>query len=105
MNQQIRAIFLEVRRQLFGTHSSLHNRRSGTLILTRHTVRKMAQYRIDGETLDNAFRHGIEIRAGTIIHTYPGYSIGLYYKADESPSNKPSQPDERFVITTCWRGK
>jgi hypothetical protein len=88
-----------------GRHNSPLKRRSGKLILTRHTVQKMAQYRIDGETLDNAFRHGIEVRAGKIIHKYPRYSICLYYKADESPSTKPLQPDERFVITTCWRGK
>ena len=86
-------------------HINLHHRRSGTLMLTRHTVQKMAQYRIESDTLDNAFRHGTEVRAGKIMHKYPRYSIGLYYTADESPSRQPLESEKRVVMTTCWRGK
>jgi hypothetical protein len=64
MKQVLKDIFREAVRQLFGRQLSLFKKRGGKLIITPYTLRKMAQYRIDYETLENAFRHGIEYKAG-----------------------------------------
>jgi hypothetical protein len=68
----------------------------------------MTEHKLDRETLENAFRHGRQARAGKIIHKYARYSIGLYYKRLEgSPIRKPLQtePEDTYLITTCWRGR
>ena|SRR5438477_6370615 len=104
MHEQAQAIFLEVIRQVFGGDLAPLKPRRGTLILTRYTAQKMGEYKIDGETLENAFRFGVEYRTGKIIHKYARYCIGLYYKAVNEGASKKNQMDKSFVITTCWKG-
>jgi hypothetical protein len=97
-------IFREVIRQLLGMRLAPFKRRQGKLILTAYTVRKMAEYRIDGETLENAFRFGVEYRRGKIIHKYARHTIGLYYKAVNPPVRRRMKEEKSFMITTCWKG-
>jgi hypothetical protein len=103
MNNLILDLGKEVLRQLFG----LAKPRSGKLVLTRYAFQKMTEYQLDQETLENAFRHGSQSRAGKITHKYARYSIGLYYKRLDSPIRKPLQtePETTYLITTCWRGR
>jgi hypothetical protein len=79
--------------------------RRGKIIVTPHTVRKMAQYQVDGETLENAFRFGAEYRAGKIIHKYARHTIGLYYKVGNPSVRKNKQAEKLYVVTTCWKGR
>jgi hypothetical protein len=103
MKQLILDIGKEALRQLFG----LQKPRSGKLVLTRYAFQKMTDYKLDRETLENAFRHGRQARAGKITHKYARYSVGLYYKRLESPIRKPMQtePETTYLITTRWRGR
>jgi hypothetical protein len=89
----------DILKQLSGVDIAASSSRSGRIILTRRATQKMLQYRIDDKTLENAFRHGFEYTYGKIVQKYPGYSVGLYYKAVEEKDGK------RFVITTCWKGR
>jgi hypothetical protein len=103
MNKLIRDLGREALRQLFG----IQQPRGGKLTLTAHAVRKMNEYNLDRETIENAFRHGKKGRGATITHRYARYSIGLYYKRIDSPIRKPlqSEPENTYLITTCWRGR
>jgi hypothetical protein len=101
MNKLILDIGKEVLRQLFG----LQKPRSGKLVLTRYAFQKMAEHKLDRETLENAFRHGRQSRVGKIIHKYARYSIGLYYKRLDSPIQNPRESETTYLITTCWRGR
>ena len=96
----IKDIGREALRQLFG----LQKPRGGRIKLTSHTLRKMAEYKLDLVTVENAFRHGRLARAGKIIHKYARYSIGLYYKRIE-PAIGISKPEATYLITTCWKGR
>jgi len=97
----IKGIFSEVFRQLFG----LQKRRGGKLILTRHTLQKMGEYKVDQEILEGAFRYGIEYNRGKILRKFGRYSVGLYYKTYMLPVNKANQVEETYLITTCWIGR
>ena len=101
MNQVIHDIGREALRQLFGFQKP----RSGKLVLTRYAFQKMTDYKLDQETLENAFSHGKQARAGKITHKYAHYSVGLYYKRLDSPIQKPLQSENTYLITTCWRGR
>jgi hypothetical protein len=57
---------MEAIAQLFG----LQKPRSGKLVLTRYAFQKMTEHKLDRETLENAFRHGKQARAGKITHKY-----------------------------------
>jgi hypothetical protein len=101
MKQFIKDIGMEVFRQVFG----LQKPRTGKIVLARHAFQKMTEYKLDRETVENAFRHGKRGRAGMIIHKYARYSIGLYYKRLQTSLNNPLQPEATFLITTCWKGR
>jgi hypothetical protein len=101
MKQLIQDIFRDILTQVFG----VRKQRRGILTLTNHAYRKMAQYKIDTATFENAFKHGDEYRPGKISHKYTHYAIGLYYRLEERSKNPESQSDNRYVITTCWRGR
>src|SRR6267142_5249541 len=101
MKQFIKDIGREALRQLFG----LQKPRGGKIVLTRHTVQKMTEHKLDRETLENAFRHGRRGRAGMIMHKYARYSIGLYYKRLQPSIQNLRQPEITYLITTCWRGR
>jgi hypothetical protein len=91
----------EALRQLFG----LQKPRGGRIVLTRYAFRKMNEYKLDVETLENAFRHGRQTRVGKIIHKYARYSIGLYYKRMEPSLRNLGQMETTYLITTCWKGR
>jgi hypothetical protein len=101
MKQFIKDIGREALKQLFGLQKS----RGGKIVLTSHAVRKMAEHKLDRETIENAFRHGRQGRGGMIIHKYAHYSIGLYYKRLQPPIQKPPQSETTYLITTCWKGR
>jgi len=102
MNELIRGLGREALRQLFG----LKQPRNGKIVLTRYAFQKMTDYKLDRETLENAFRHGKESRRGKITHKYTRYSVGLYYIRLGSPIQRPqSAPGDTFLITTCWKGR
>jgi hypothetical protein len=101
MKQLIQDIGREALRQLFG----LQKPTGGKIVLSPHAASKMTEYKLDRETLENAFRHGRQTGAGTIIHKYARFSIGLYYKRIESSIQKPLQSENTYLITTCWKGR
>jgi hypothetical protein len=101
MNQVIQDMGREALAQLFG----LQKPRSGKIVLTRYAAQKMTEHKLDRETIENAFRHGRQGRAGKIIHKYARYSIGLYYKRIESSIQKPLQSENTYLITTCWKAR
>ena len=101
MNQLIHDMGREALRQLFG----LREPRGGKLVLSRHAFQKMTEYQLDRETLEHAFRHGRQGRAGKITHKYAHYSVGLYYKRLDSPIQKPQESEDTYLITTCWKGR
>jgi hypothetical protein len=101
MNQVIHDIGREALRQLFG----LQKPRGGKLVLTHYAFQKMTEHKLDRETLENAFRHGKQARAGKITHKYARYSVGLYYKRLDSPIQNPMEPQDTYLITTCWKGR
>ena len=105
MKQLIHDMGREALRQLFG----LQQPRAGKVVLSRHAVQKMTEYKLDREAIENAFRHGRRGRPGQIIHKYARYSIGLYYKRLEPSIQKPPQPEPEpepaYLITTCWKGR
>jgi hypothetical protein len=103
MNQVLHDIGREALRQLFG----LQKPRGGKLILTRYAFQKMTDYQLDRETVENAFRHGRKSQGGKIIHKYARYSVGLYYKRLDPPIriDQQSEPEDTYLITTCWKGR
>src|SRR5687767_9464028 len=101
MRQFIKDIGMEVVRQVFG----LQKPRGGKIVLTRHAFQKMTEHKLDLETIENAFRYGKRGRAGMIMHKYARYSIGLYYKRLQTSLKSPLQPENTYLITTCWRGR
>ena len=101
MKQFIKNIGMGVLRQLFG----LSQPRAGRITLTAHAFQKMSEYKLDAETVENAFRHGKRGRAGMITHKYARYSIGLYYKRLQTSLKNPLQPEDTYLITTCWKGR
>jgi hypothetical protein len=88
MKQLIIDMGREALRQLFG----LQKPRGGKLVLTRYAFQKMTEFKLDRDTLENAFRHGRQARAGKITHKYARYSVGLYYKRLYSPIHSESTP-------------
>lgn len=101
MKQLIHDMGRELLRQLFG----LQKQRGGKIVLSRHAASKMTEYKLDRETLENAFRHGRQTGAGKIIHKYARFSIGLYYKRIESSIKNSLQSENIYLITTCWKGR
>jgi hypothetical protein len=101
MKQFIKDIGREALRQLFG----LQKPHGGKIVLSAHAASKMTEYKLDRETLENAFRHGRQAKAGKITHKYANYSVGLYYKHLDSPIQNPREPKDTYLITTCWRGR
>jgi hypothetical protein len=101
MKQIIKDIGMEIFRQVFGVQKP----RSGSLVLTRNAIQKMTEHNLDRETLENAFRHGKRGRAGMIMHKYARYSVGLYYKRLQTSIKRPVQPENTYLITTCWKGR
>ena len=101
MNQIIQDMGREALAQLSGFQKP----RSGKIVLTGYAARKMTEFKLDRETIENAFRHGRQGRAGKIIHKYARYSIGLYYKRIESSIQKPLQSENTYLITTCWKAR
>ena len=101
MKQFIKTIGMGVLRQLFG----LSQPRGGRITLTAHAFQKMTEYKLDPETVENAFRHGKRGRAGMIIHKYARYSIGLYYKRLETSLKSPLQPETRILLQHAGRGR
>ncbi len=91
MKQILKDFGMDMLRQLFGWGKP----RNGQLMLTRHAVHKLHEYRLDVETLRDVFRHG-ERSGEKITRQYANYSVGLYYKYDAAQG--------KFVITTCWKG-
>ena len=101
MNHVVQDLGREALAQLFG----LQKPRTGKIILTRYAFQKMTEHKLDRETLENAFRHGKQARAGKITHKYARYSVGLYYKRLDSPIRNPLEPEDTYLITTCWKGR
>src|SRR4030095_6358177 len=66
---------------------------------------QMTETKLAQETLDKAFRNGRQARAEKITHKYARYSVGLYYKRLDSPIQNPQEPQDTYLITTCWRGR
>jgi hypothetical protein len=91
MHEILKDFGLDMLRQLFGWGTP----REARLILTRHALNKMHEYQLDVATLRDVFRHG-ERTEEKITRQYPSYTVGLYYKYDEA--------QQKFVITTCWKG-
>jgi hypothetical protein len=92
MKQAIYTLWGDIIRQLFGWGRP----RGGKLIITRHTVNRMHEQQLDVDTLEDVFRHGDEGQHGKITRQYASYSVGLYYRYDET--------ENTYVITTCWKG-
>jgi hypothetical protein len=91
MKQFFTDFAVDMLRQLFGWGKP----RDVRLILTRHAVNKMHEYQLDVATIKDVFRYG-ERTGEKITRQYANYSVGLYYKYDEAQN--------KFVITTCWKG-
>src|SRR5690349_10768373 len=81
----------EALRQLFGYVKP----RSGKLGLTMHGFLKMREYGLDVKTLEDAFRHGVEVKEKMIIREYAGYTVGLTYDWNETGTG--------YVIISCWK--
>ena len=77
--------------QLFG----MQKPRTGKLRLTHNALTRMHEHQLDEATIEDAFRHGEEVKEGKIVRKYANYSVGLiYYKPID---------ENRFVIITCWK--
>ena len=84
-------MLVEALHQLFGYSRP----RSGKLGLTMHGFQKMREYGLDVKTLEDAFRHGVEVREKMIIREYADYTVGLTYDWNETGSG--------YLIITCWK--
>jgi hypothetical protein len=91
MHEILKDFAQDMLRQLFGWGKP----REVRLMLTRHAVHKMHEYQLDVDTLKDVFRYG-ERTGEKITRQYANYAVGLYYKYDEA--------QQKFVITTCWKG-
>jgi len=69
--------------------------RSGKLGLTLHGFQKMQEEGLDVKTLEDAFRHGVEVRDKMIIREYANYTVGLTYGWNETGTG--------YLIITCWK--
>jgi hypothetical protein len=76
--------------QIFG----FQNPRTGKIIITRYAYQKMREYQLDDKTLEDTFRHGEEVKEGKIIRKYANYSVGIYYKLEETQFHKNIKPEE-----------
>ena len=81
----------EALHQLFGYVKP----RSGKLGLTMHGFQKMQEHGLDVKTLEDAFRHGDEVKDKMIIRTYANYTVGLTYDWNENGTG--------YLIITCWK--
>lgn len=75
--------------------------RSGILMLTMHAHKKMEEYQIDFDTIDDTFRYGDEVKDKMIIRKYANNSVGLVYRIDHM--KRLGQTEEQYVIITCWK--
>jgi hypothetical protein len=91
MQEILKDFARDMLRQLFGWGKP----REARMMLSRHALHKMHEYQLDVTTLKDVFRHG-ERTGEKITRQYANYSVGLYYKYDEA--------QQKFVITTCWKG-
>ena len=87
-------------RQIFG----MQKPRTGNIIITRYAYQKMREYQLDCKTLEDAFRHGEEVKEGKILRKYANYSVGMFYKTEETQLHKHIKSENRYVIITCWKG-
>ncbi len=92
MQQILKDFSRDIITQLFGWGKP----RDGKLIVTRHAVNRMYEHQLDVNTLADVFRHGEEGTNGKITRQYATYSVGLYYRYDAG--------ENKYVITTCWKG-
>jgi hypothetical protein len=92
MKHRLQEFLLDMVRQLFG----MSKPRQGKLILTRNALNRMYEHQLDVETLEDMFRLGEEEKQNKITRKYADYSVGLYYKHDIA--------ENKYVITTCWKG-
>jgi ABC-type branched-subunit amino acid transport system ATPase component len=76
--------------QIFGFQKP----RTGKIIITRYAYQKMREYQLDDKTLEDTFRHGEEVKEGKIIRKYANYSVGIYYKLEETQFHKNIKPEE-----------
>ena len=84
-------LVVEALHQLFGYTRP----RSGKLGLTLHGFQKMREYELDVQTLEDAFRWGVEVKEKMIIREYANYTVGLTYDWNETGTG--------YLIITCWK--
>lgn len=96
MKQFLQDIF----RQIFG----IQKPRTGKVIMTHYAHQKMREHQLAVDTLEDTFRHGEEVKEGKIVRKYANYSVGIYYKLEETQFHKNIKSENRYVIITCWKG-
>jgi hypothetical protein len=96
----MKEFLMDMFRQVFGVQKP----RAGKIILTRYTYQKMREYQLDTDTLEDTFRYGEEVNEGKIVRKYANYSVGMFYKLEETQFHKNIKPEEQYVIITCWKG-
>ena len=96
----MKEFLIEIFRQVFG----MQKPRTGKVIITRYAYQKMREYQLDDQTLEDTFRQGEEVKEGKIVRKYANYSVGIFYKVEETPFHKNIKSENRYVIITCWKG-
>ena len=84
MRQFFKNIGMGVLRQLFG----LSQPRAGKITLTAHAFQKMTEYKLDPETVENAFRHGRKSVEGKSFINMPATPSGVL----QAPTDIPQEP-------------
>jgi hypothetical protein len=90
----MKEFLIEIFRQVFG----MQKPRSGNIIITRYAYQKMREYQLDCKTLEDTFRHGEEVEEGKIVRKYANYSVGMFYKVEETQFHKHIKSENRYVI-------
>ena len=94
----MKEFLMDLFRQIFG----IQKPRTGKVIITHYAYQKMREYQLDEKTLEDTFRHGEEIKEGKIVRKCANYTVGIYYKVEQAPLHKSLEPENRYIITTCW---
>jgi hypothetical protein len=97
MSNILQEFVMDLFSQIFGFQKP----RTGRLILSMWAHKKMEEYQLDFDTIDDTFRYGDEVKDGMIVRQYANNSVGIIYKLDDvQPFGKT---DKQYVITTCWK--
>ncbi len=87
----MKQVILHILRQLFGWQKP----RGGKLVLTHRGTSEMYQNGLNPEILKDVFKYGVETRKGLIVRRYAKYTVGMYYKYDET--------QEEYLITFVYK--